>query len=57
MGRPPLNEKAATHATVVRLTTELRDRIEAIAGKGQMAAFIRAAIETELERREAAQEG
>jgi hypothetical protein len=49
MGRPPLNVKE----TKVRLTDEQRQRIEAIVGKNRMAAFIRDAIEHELERREA----
>ena len=52
MGRPPLKSDVATHTTVVRLPVDLRERIEAIAGKNQMAKFIRAAIEAELARRE-----
>lgn len=48
MGRPPLNVKE----TKVRLTDEQRERIEAIAGPNRMAAFIREAIDAELERRE-----
>jgi len=52
MGRPPLKDKVATHATQVRLPLDVRDRIEAVAGKGRMAAFIREAIDAELERRE-----
>ena len=52
MGRPPLKNKVATHATLVRLPLDVRDRIEALAGKGRMAAFIREAIDTELSRRE-----
>ncbi len=53
MGRPPLKEKVATHATIVRLPLDVRDRIEAIAGKGRMASFIRDAIDAEIQRREA----
>lgn len=48
MGRPPLNVKE----TKVRLTDEQRQRIEALVGPNRMAAFIREAIERELERRE-----
>lgn len=48
MGRPPLNVKP----TMVRLTEETRQRIEAIAGPNRMAEFIREAIEAELTRRE-----
>lgn len=48
MGRPSLNVKE----TKVRLTDEQRARIEAVAGPNRMAAFIREAIEAELERRE-----
>jgi len=38
--------------TVVRLTEETRERINAIAGPNRMAEFIREAVENELERRE-----
>ena len=48
MGRPPLNVKP----TMVRLTEETRQRIEAIAGPNRMAEFIREAVEAELIRRE-----
>lgn len=48
MGRPPLNVKAVP----VRLTLEQLDRIERVAGPNQRAAFIREAIDNELERRE-----
>lgn len=48
MGRPPLNVKE----TKVRLTDEQRQRIEAIVGPNRMAAFIREAVENELETRE-----
>ena len=48
MGRPPLNLKP----TVVRLSAETIARIEAIAGKGRLAAFLRQAAEAELLRRE-----
>ena len=39
--------------TVVRLTKEALDRIEKIAGPNQRAAFIREAVDNELDRREA----
>lgn len=48
MGRPALNVKP----TVVRLPAEAIERIEALVGKNQMAAFIREAVERELKRRE-----
>lgn len=48
MGRPPLNVKP----TQVRLTNELRERIEALVGPNRMAVFIREAVEAELARRE-----
>lgn len=48
MGRPPLNVKE----TKVRLTDEQRQRIEALLGPNRMAAFIREAVENELDRRE-----
>jgi hypothetical protein len=38
--------------TGVRLTVEVRRRIEALVGPNRMAAFIREAIDAELERRE-----
>jgi len=42
--------------TLVRLTDETKQRIEAIAGPNRMAVFIREAIENELKRRERAKE-
>jgi hypothetical protein len=53
MGRPPLSDKWETKMTGVRLTKDVRDRIEALVGPNRMAVFIREAIEHELERREA----
>lgn len=52
MGRPPLKKDVETKPTLVRLTAEVRARIEAIAGPNRMAIFIREAIEAELKRRE-----
>lgn len=51
MGRPPLNVKP----TMVRLTDEVRQRIEALVGPNRMAVFIREAVDAELERREKAE--
>lgn len=51
MGRPPLKLNIETKATQVRLTADVRARIEAVAPK-RMAEFIREAIERELARRE-----
>ena len=48
MGRPPLNVKP----TLVRLTDEVRQRIEALVGPNRMAVFIREAVDNELDRRE-----
>jgi hypothetical protein len=53
MGRPPLSKDSGTKLTGVRLTDELRARIEAVVGPNKMAVFIREAIENELARREA----
>jgi len=49
MGRPPLNLKA----TQVRLSEDIRQRIEALVGPNKMAVFIREAVVAELDRREA----
>lgn len=48
MGRPPLGVKP----TAVRLSPEVMERIDALAGPNKRAAFIREAVEAELERRE-----
>ena len=42
-------------ATLVRLTEDVRTRIEALVGPNRMANFIREAIENELARREQSQ--
>lgn len=47
-GRPSLGVKP----TLVRLPVEAVERIEALVGKNQMAAFIREAVDRELKRRE-----
>ena len=48
MGRPPLG----VVATVIRLPPDLLARIDALAGLGKRADFIRKAVEAELARRE-----
>lgn len=52
MGRPPLRSEMTTVKTTVRLSSDVHERVEAVAGKNRMALFIREAIERELERRE-----
>lgn len=52
MGRPPLKKDVPTVKTTIRVTREFLDRIEAVAGEGKTAAFIRDAAEAELLRRE-----
>ena len=47
MGRPPLNMKVMP----VRLPPEVIERVDALVGKYGRAAFIREAVERELERR------
>lgn len=54
MGRPPLKANVETKATMVRLTEDTRQRIEALVGPNRMAEFIREAVERELKRREKA---
>lgn len=49
MGRPPLNMTA----TLVRLPGELLDRVDALVEGKHRAQFIREAVTTEVERREA----
>jgi predicted DNA-binding protein len=52
MGRPPLKINVETKATLVRLTKDVLERIDAIVGANRRAQFIREAIEKELKRRE-----
>lgn len=52
MGRPPLKASVPTHKMLLRMPEDLRSRITAIVGEGQVAAFIREAVENELARRE-----
>jgi predicted DNA-binding protein len=54
MGRPPLKATSITKPTMVRLTDDVRQRIEVLAGPNRMAEFIREAVESELKRRETA---
>ena len=49
MGRPPLNLRE----TKIYLSADQKARIEAIAGINRMSAWIRAAIDSELDRQEA----
>lgn len=46
MGRPPIGK-----FTAVRLSPEMLERIDALAGPGKRAQFIRDAVERELQRR------
>ncbi|MCG5237113.1 hypothetical protein [Xanthobacter oligotrophicus] len=48
MGRPPLNMKP----TLVRFSSNVIDRIDALVGQKHRAKFIREAVDAELERRE-----
>jgi metal-responsive CopG/Arc/MetJ family transcriptional regulator len=48
MGRPPSKLKP----TVIRLSKEMMERIDAVAGEHRRAEFIREAVELELKRRE-----
>lgn len=52
MGRPPLSKKFETKAVLVRLTEDVSDRIDAVAGPNKRGEFIREAVERELARRE-----
>jgi hypothetical protein len=52
MGRPPLTKEADTVKTTLRIPRGVLSRIEAVAGDGQISAFIREAIARELRRRE-----
>lgn len=52
VGRKPLDNESETETTTVRLTRRVRGRITAFVGEKGMAAFIRAAVESELSRRE-----
>lgn len=48
MGRPPLKFQE----TKIRISSEMRARIQALVGNYRISAFIREAIEHELDRRE-----
>jgi hypothetical protein len=52
MGRPPLSKKFETKPVLIRLTEDVSDRIDAIAGPNKRGEFIREAIDRELARRE-----
>jgi metal-responsive CopG/Arc/MetJ family transcriptional regulator len=51
MGRPPLSKKSDTKPILVRLTAEVCEAMDAIAGPNRRAEFIREAIEREIKRR------
>lgn len=51
MGRPPLNTKSATKPVLVRLTEDVAQRIDELAGPNKRAEFIREAIAREISRR------
>lgn len=51
MGRPPLSKKSDTKPVLVRLTVQLCDEIDELAGPNRRAEFIREAIEREIKRR------
>lgn len=51
MGRPPLNAKSATKPVLVRLTEDVAQRIDELAGPNKRAEFIREAIAREISRR------
>lgn len=53
MGRPPLKEAVKTHKMLLRMPEDLRARIAAVAEGGNVAAFIREAVEEKLDRLEA----
>lgn len=53
MGRPPLSKKSDTKPVLVRLTVQLCDEIDELAGPNRRAEFIREAIEREIKRRSA----
>lgn len=52
MGRPPLALKEKTVKTTLRVTPSWLARVEAVAGEGKTAAFIRDVVEAELRKRE-----
>ena len=52
MGRPPLSKKSVTKPVLVRLTEDIADRIDVLAGPNKRGEFIREATVKELERLE-----
>jgi len=52
MGRPPLNAKSVTTATLIRLPTVTLNKVDELAGPNRRGEFIREAIEREIKRRE-----
>lgn len=51
MGRPPLKANVTTVATLVRLSADVVEQVDALAGPNKRAEFIREAIEREIKRR------
>lgn len=51
MGRPPLSKKSDTKPVLVRLTADICETMDALAGPNRRAEFIREAIEREIKRR------
>lgn len=51
MGRPPLSKKSETKPVLVRLTEDVAQRIDELAGLNKRAEFIREAVDREIARR------
>ena len=51
MGRPPLSKKSVTTPVLIRLTEDVVERIDVMAGPNRRGEFIREAIDRELTRR------
>lgn len=51
MGRPPLSKKSVTTPVLIRLTEDVVERIDTLAGPNKRGEFIREAIDKELARR------
>lgn len=51
MGRPPLKRNSETVVTTVRLSADVAQRIDELAGENKRSDFIREAVEREIRRR------
>lgn len=51
MGRPPLKRNAETVVTTIRLSADVAQRIDELAGPNKRGEFIREAVEREIKRR------